>query len=64
MKDWRTTLLGMLGAIAIGIEPVISTGHVNWRQIGLAAFIALMSYLAADARKGSTNDNSKKDVSQ
>lgn len=49
MKNWRTTLVGGVLAIVIAVEPIISTGVIDWRRVGVAALIALVSYLAKDS---------------
>jgi hypothetical protein len=49
MKSWKTTLLGCLTAAIVAIEPIISTGNVDWKSVGYAAAIAAFSFLAKDA---------------
>ena len=49
MKSWRTTLTGAILAIVIAVEPIISTGVIDWKRVGMGALIALMGYLAKDA---------------
>ena len=49
MKNWKTTLFSALLAIGIAVEPLISTGHIDWKKVGVAAFVALIGYFAKDA---------------
>lgn len=49
MKNWRTTLVGCLFAVIVAIEPLITTGAMNWEQVGKAALIALFAFLVKDA---------------
>lgn len=48
MKSWKTTIVGAILATVIAIEPLISTGVVDWKKVGFAGLIALMGYLAKD----------------
>ena len=47
--SWRTTLTGYLGAIALGVLPVIETGTFELRDLVLPAVVALLSRVAKDA---------------
>jgi len=49
MKNWRTTLVGAIGAVFIAVQPIIETGLIDWKAVGIAALVALFSYLAKDA---------------
>jgi hypothetical protein len=49
MKDWRTTIVGAILAAAVAIQPIIETGVVDWKNVAIAAIIALLSYLMKDA---------------
>ena len=49
MKSWKTTILGAIAAIFISVHPLIETGAVDWKAVGLAALVALFGYLAKDA---------------
>ena len=49
MKNWKTTLLGAIAAAFIAIQPLISTGEVDWKSVGIAAVVALFGYLTKDA---------------
>lgn len=48
MKNWRTTLIGGLLAIVIAVQPIIETGTIDWKKVGMAAVIALFGYLVKD----------------
>ena len=48
MKNWKTTLFGCLAAVGIAIQPVISTGKIEWRSVLIAACIAAFSYFSKD----------------
>jgi hypothetical protein len=47
--NWRTTVAGLIGAVAIAVEPVITTGLWDKERIITAAVIGVVSYLAKDA---------------
>jgi hypothetical protein len=49
MKNWKTTVLGAIAAAFIAIHPLISTGEVDWKAVGIAAVVALFGYLTKDA---------------
>jgi len=49
MKSWKTTILGAIAAIFIAVQPLVETGVIDWKAVGLAALIALFGYLAKDA---------------
>jgi hypothetical protein len=51
MTNWKTTLIGLLTAIAVGVQPIVETGVIDWKRIGLAALIAALGYVAGDAKK-------------
>lgn len=51
MKNWRTTILGCLLAIAIAVEPLITEGHIDWKKVVLGGLIAAFSFLTKDARE-------------
>lgn len=56
--SWKTTLIGCLLAIAVAVQPLIATGQIDWKAVGIAAMIALLGYLAKDADvTGGTKDN-------
>lgn len=48
MKNWRTFLIGLLGAVSVAVYPIIATGEIVWQNIGAAALIATFGYFAKD----------------
>lgn len=48
MKNWKTTLIGVLLAVAVAVEPLISTGSIDWKAVIIAALIAAFGFLAKD----------------
>lgn len=51
MKDWKTTLFGMLLAIGIAIQPLVTEGQLDWSEIGVAALVAAITYFTKDKDK-------------
>jgi hypothetical protein len=51
MTNFKTTLTGALLAIIVAVQPIIETGVINWKQIGLAAVIGLFGFLTKDYNK-------------
>lgn len=49
MKNWRTTLAGAVLAVVIAVQPFIESGAWDLKSVAVAAFVALLSYLAKDA---------------
>lgn len=51
--NWRTTLVGIIGAVAAGVGSYLSAGnHVNFTGIGLASAIALLGVVFKDVNQG------------
>lgn len=48
MKNWKTTLIGGLIAIIVAVQPLITEGEINWKQVGFAALIALFGFISKD----------------
>lgn len=48
-KSWKTTALGAIAAIWIAVEPIVTTGAIDWKKIGIAAVVAAFGYLVKDA---------------
>lgn len=48
MKNWKTTLIGLAGAVYLTLEPLLTTGEVNWRMITLGVIVGILGYLAKD----------------
>jgi hypothetical protein len=51
MKNWKTTLIGAVIAVATAVQPSISNGQIDWKAVGMGALIALFGFLAKDAEK-------------
>ena len=49
MKNWRTTIVGLFGAIWIVAEPIISAGQIDWKALATAIVVAALGYFAKDA---------------
>ena len=65
MKNYRTFLAGLFGAIWVACLPLINNGnfdiHRDWKSIVTASGIALFGYLAKDAKvTGLPDDNQPK----
>lgn len=48
MRSYKTTLLGIITAAIVAIQPIIETGNIDWKKIGYAALIAAFGYVAKD----------------
>tara|TARA_R110000868_G_scaffold33407_1_gene121316 strand:+ start:192 stop:362 length:171 start_codon:yes stop_codon:yes gene_type:complete len=49
MKNWKTTVAGLLTAVALPTLQMISTGTTNTHTIGLSIGIAFIGWFAKDA---------------
>ena len=49
MKSYKTTIIGAVLAVIIAVQPLIETGIIDYKKVGLAAIIALFGYLAKDS---------------
>ena len=49
MKNWKTTLIGSIGAVFTVVWPLFQTGGVELKDIVSAGVLALLGYLAKDA---------------
>ena len=49
MKSYKTTIIGAILACIIAIQPLIETGIIDYKKIGLAAIIALFGYISKDS---------------
>lgn len=45
-KNWQTTLAGVIGAIAVAVYPLLTTGEINWNNVLIAGIIAVVGYFA------------------
>lgn len=48
-KNWKTTLVGAGGAIAIGGGQLLASGNLNWKDYLTMAFMTLIGVFAKDA---------------
>ena len=48
MKNWRTTLIGLLTAIANVVLPMLATGGVQGKDVAVSVGIAALGYLSKD----------------
>ena len=48
MKHWKTTISGILLGAIIAVKPILETGQVDLKAIGLAALIGALGVLAKD----------------
>lgn len=48
MKNWKTTISGCALAIVLAVQPIISTGAIDWKQAAIAALVAMFSFVAKD----------------
>jgi hypothetical protein len=48
MKSYKTTISGCLIAVFVAVQPIIETGILDWKKIGIAALIAAFSFFAKD----------------
>jgi len=49
MRSYKTTIIGAILAVIIAVQPMIETGTIDYKKVGLAAIIALFGYLSKDS---------------
>jgi hypothetical protein len=63
MRNWKSTLSALLGAIWVAIQPIIDNGNFDferdWRSLFGAAGLAGFGFLVKDAELFKTNNNEK-----
>jgi hypothetical protein len=63
VKNWRTTLIGCMGAIAYSLEDALSKGTIDRKTLILAAVIAALGFISKDFNvTGGTVPTNKKEV--
>lgn len=48
MKNWKTTLIGVGGAVAVGGGQLLQSGNLNWKDYVMMAFMTLLGTFAKD----------------
>lgn len=48
MKNWKTTLTGLLGAIAVSLIPVIRDSGFELESIVIGATLGVLGFIAKD----------------
>jgi hypothetical protein len=52
MKNYKTTIVGLIGAIWVAIQPIISSGKFDfaddWKSLVGAAIVACLGFVAKD----------------
>ena len=51
MKNWKTTLIGAIMAVVVAVYPIVETGNIDWKSVGMAALIAALGFFAKDFDK-------------
>lgn len=49
MKNWKTTLAGAIAGGLIAVQPLLATGTVDWKAVGVGFVVAIFGYFAKDA---------------
>lgn len=49
MKNWRTTVVGIVGAVWIAAEPILQAGQIDWKSLATAVVVAAIGFFAKDA---------------
>ena len=47
-SSWKTTLTGLVGAVWVGVYPLISSGQISWPAVVSAALIAVAGFVVKD----------------
>lgn len=55
MKNWKTSLVGVIGAVLAVVWPLIETGEVGVKEIAIAAILAALGYFSKDAGVSGTD---------
>lgn len=48
MKNWKTTVVGAVGAAALALQSLFATGEVDAKTALTAAIVAILGFLAKD----------------
>lgn len=55
-KNWKTTAIGVGGAIAMGGGQLLSTGNLDWKAYVQMAFMTLLGAVAKDFNVSGTGN--------
>lgn len=47
-SSWKTTLIGVGGAVAVGGGQLLQSGNLNWKDYIMMAFMTLIGAFAKD----------------
>jgi hypothetical protein len=61
MKNWKTTLAGLLGAVATALVPVIQGKGFELESLAIAAALAALGFIAKDRDTTGVGDNARKE---
>jgi hypothetical protein len=48
MKEWKTTLAGVIGGVAVTLLPILQSGKFSWQALLTGAAIGVLGVLARD----------------
>lgn len=51
MKNWKTTAVGAIGAVAVNVGPMLQGGTFNLKDFLAGLALALIGFFAKDAGK-------------
>ncbi|MFN8406769.1 MAG: hypothetical protein U0X71_04740 [Sphingobacteriaceae bacterium] len=49
IKNYKTTVIGFSLAVFTAIQPVLTTGSVDWKQVFVGAMIGALGFFAKDS---------------
>ncbi|TXI14811.1 MAG: hypothetical protein E6Q66_04645 [Pedobacter sp.] len=50
-KSYKTTLIGITFAVFSAVQPVITTGAIDWKQVFIGAMVGALGFFAKDFNK-------------
>lgn len=50
-KSYKTTLIGAAFAIFSAVQPVITTGAIDWKQVFVGVMVGTLGFFAKDFNK-------------
>lgn len=48
MKNWKTTVVGLAGALYLTLQPLLSTGQVDTKLLTLAVIVGILGFVSKD----------------